>query len=159
VRDANFRSVQQNRHTRGRLIACLAAVGVVAGVGAACVELQGSLGSDCLKNQDCQSGVCSQLHCAEKPPLFEFEAGPDAGPDAADAASSPATDGTAATMDAPATNDAPVLGGDANVGVPDGSPVPADAGADAVEEAPGPDAPEDAPADAAAARLDAGEAG
>jgi hypothetical protein len=157
VRDASFGSVHQNRQTR--LFACLAAIGVVAGLGAACVELQGSLGSDCLKNQDCQSGVCSQLHCAEKPPLFEFEAGPDAGPDAGDAASTP-TDGTAAPMDAPATNDAPVLGGDANVGVPDSSPVPADAAADAVEEAPGPDAPEGAPADAAAdARLDAGESG
>jgi hypothetical protein len=134
-------------------------MGLVAGVVAACVELQGSLGSDCLNNRDCQSGVCSQLHCAETPPLFEFEAGPDAGPDAADGASMPAIDGQA-TTDAPATNDAPVIGADGNMIVPDGGSNSVDAAADAIEETPGPDAPQEAPSDAAAdARLDGGDAG
>jgi hypothetical protein len=147
--------VQENRRVRARLITGFAAIAVAAGVVVACVELKGQLGSDCLKNQDCQSGVCSQLKCAEAPPLFEFEAGPDAAPDAADGAA-PETDGPVSTPDAPAS-DAPA---DVTMVGPDGGPEPPDAAADAIEETPGPDAPADAPIDAPAdARLDAGDTG
>jgi hypothetical protein len=148
-------SVQENRRVRARLIKGFAAIGVAAGVVVACVELKGQLGSDCLKNQDCQSGVCSQLKCAEAPPLFEFEAGPDAAPDAADGGT-PETDGPVSTPDGTAASDAPA---DGTVVEPDGSEA-ADAAMDAVDETPGADAPADAPIDAAAdARLDGGDAG
>ncbi len=158
-RDGNFWSVRQNRRVRtGRLFTCLAAVSVVAGVAAACVEQKGQLGSDCLKNQDCQSGVCSQLRCADQPPLFEFEAGPDAAADAADGAVSPETDGPAPTTDAPGTQDAPATGDATNVGPDSGSPL--DASVDAVDEPPGPDASQqqDAADTSTDARVDAGDA-
>lgn len=141
----------------GRWVTRLAAIGIVAGVVAACVELPGSLGSDCLKDQDCQSGVCSQLRCVAVPPLLSPDAeapGPDAGdatvdgPPAAgpDASGTPVPDASMPRDAAPAA-DAPAP--------------PVDAPADAIEEGPGQeDAPADAPADAPDdARLDAGEAG
>jgi hypothetical protein len=141
----------------GRWVTRLAALGMVAGVVAGCLELEGSLGSDCLKNQDCQSGVCSQLHCVAVPPLLSLDAEP--GPDAGDAT----VDGppTAAMPDAsgPPTTDARMP--------PDAAPMadapapPVDASADVIEEGPAQeDAPADAPADASDdGRLDAGEAG
>jgi hypothetical protein len=134
-------------------------IGGAAGVVAACVELKGSLGSDCLKNEDCQSGVCVQLRCAEQPPALELEAGPDA-----------AVDGTADAppgtgMDGPVTMKTDVTSpGDAPstdvVGVPVDSTAPPDAPPDAFEEGPTPDAPNDAPSDAAVdVREDAAESG
>jgi len=36
-----------------------------------CVQTQRGLGEDCLKDEDCLSGVCSQLHCAATPPLLQ----------------------------------------------------------------------------------------
>jgi hypothetical protein len=36
----------------------------------ACVQVQRALGEDCLKDQDCLSGICSQLQCAASPPLL-----------------------------------------------------------------------------------------
>jgi uncharacterized membrane protein YgcG len=49
---------------------------VVAGIGAlslayACAETKRSLGDECLKDQDCLSGICSQLVCAAAPPLID----------------------------------------------------------------------------------------
>jgi hypothetical protein len=156
VHDATFLNVQENRRVRARLVTGFAAIGIAAGVVMACVELKGQLGSDCLKNQDCQSGVCSQLKCAEPPPLFEFEAGPDAGPDAADGGT-PGTDGPVSTTDGTAETDAPA---DGTVIGPDGGPEAVDAATDAVDETPGADAAADAPIDASAdARLDAGDPG
>jgi hypothetical protein len=37
----------------------------------ACVETRRSLGEDCLKDDDCLSGVCAQLHCAALPPTHD----------------------------------------------------------------------------------------
>lgn len=37
----------------------------------ACVETRRSLGEDCLKDDDCLSGVCSQLFCAALPPTID----------------------------------------------------------------------------------------
>jgi hypothetical protein len=165
VRDANFEGVMQSSGFRAKRLATgLAVIGLVAGVVAACVELEGSLGSDCLKNQDCQSGVCSQLRCVAVPPLLDAE--PEPGPDAADAAADapqatqPPVDGSGATMDGTAPTDATQPTGDA-VPSDTGSVVPVDAPADAIDEGPTPDASStDAPADAPDdARQDAGEAG
>jgi hypothetical protein len=159
VRDANFERVLDLKRLRaGRTTAGLAAIGLVAGVVAACVELQGSLGSDCLKNEDCQSGICSELHCVAAPPLLEagFEA--DASGDATiDGGQGPETDGSV-----PPGDD----GGEAgdastalDVGTPDAVAIPADAPPDAMDEGI-PDAPNDAPSDGPAdAHLEAGEAG
>jgi hypothetical protein len=145
-----------------RLATGLAVIGLVAGVVVACVELEGSLGSDCIKGQDCQSGVCSQLHCVAVPPLLDAEPGPDAADAEADgqATPPPSVDGSSMTgRDATSPTDATSATTDAMP--PDtGTVVPADAPADAIEEAPTLDAPNDAPADALDdARQDAGEPG
>ncbi|MGA7124443.1 MAG: hypothetical protein WBY94_30355 [Polyangiaceae bacterium] len=56
-----------------------------------CVETRRSLGEDCLKDDDCLSGVCSQLVCAALPPTIDaalvadVAQGNDAGMDAIDA--------------------------------------------------------------------------
>jgi hypothetical protein len=46
---------------------CVAAMATAAG----CVQTQRALGEDCLKDQDCLSGVCSQLQCAAAPPILQ----------------------------------------------------------------------------------------
>jgi hypothetical protein len=49
------------------------------------METRRSLGEDCLKNDDCLSGVCSQLHCAASPPLIDAQVTrPEADDDAID---------------------------------------------------------------------------
>ncbi len=158
MRDANFGGVLESKGVgAGRAAGWLAAIGLIAGVVAACVEQQGSLGADCLKNQDCQSGVCSQLRCVAVSPLLDAGFGPDAADATADGAEPPGDDGSAPGLDATGPSDAPP---GADVVGPDGGMVPTDAPADAVEDAPGPDAPADAPVDAPAdARLDAAEPG
>jgi hypothetical protein len=37
---------------------------------AGCQLTSRALGEDCLKDQDCLSGICSQLKCAAEPPLL-----------------------------------------------------------------------------------------
>jgi hypothetical protein len=153
VRNDNFRIVQQKRRVRARWVTSFAAISVASGIIAACVELKGQLGSDCLKNDDCQSGVCAQLHCVQVPPEFLFEAGVDAGADAADSAPPPPMeDAPNPTTDAP--GDGPVMReATADVELDSGTPPP-DATMDAIDETPGPDAlpdsPPDAPSDAKA---------
>ena len=49
------------------LLACWGSV-ALSGV---CVETRRSFGEDCLKNDDCLSGVCSQLLCAALPPTID----------------------------------------------------------------------------------------
>jgi hypothetical protein len=159
VRDANFGGVLQKKGMRsGRRLAWLAGTAAVATAVVACIELKGSDGSDCLRNDDCQSGVCSQLVCVPVPPVLELEAGPDAGADGAiDGAPAPATDGAITT---PNDGTAPVDGTVADAFVADGPATPADSATDAIDETSPPDAPSDAPPDAPAdARDDAGENG
>lgn len=57
---------------------------VVAGIGAlslayACVETKRSLGTECIKSEDCLSGICSQFLCAAAPPLTDTMANAEAG--------------------------------------------------------------------------------
>lgn len=58
-----------------------------AAAGGGCAETKRSLGDDCLKNEDCLSGICSQLRCGAAPPLLDGaptgEAQADATADAA----------------------------------------------------------------------------
>jgi hypothetical protein len=39
-----------------------------------CMETRRSLGEDCLKDQDCLSGTCLQLHCAAAQPTTDARA-------------------------------------------------------------------------------------
>jgi uncharacterized membrane protein YgcG len=49
---------------------------VVAGIAAlslayACAEVRRSLGDECIKSEDCLSGICSQFVCSASPPLID----------------------------------------------------------------------------------------
>jgi hypothetical protein len=94
----------------------------------ACAQTQRALGEDCLKDQDCLSGICSQLKCAAAPPLLDG---------ASQAPPSPTPE--AGVADAPEAEDS---GGDAS------GDAPVDAAAEAAAEGsmeaspePAPDAP------------------
>jgi hypothetical protein len=63
-------------HVRSRaFLRTLAVAGpLVAGViAAACSESRFPLGADCLKDEDCLSGICSQQRCAAAPPYLDAE--------------------------------------------------------------------------------------
>jgi hypothetical protein len=147
-----------------RVVGPLAAVGLVAGIVAACVQLEGSLGADCLKGQDCQSGICSQLHCAAAPPLLDADLASDGAPDAA-AEAAPGEGGISMGGDATEPNEASEAGELNDTGSSPGldtSAPPTDTGAptidapaDAVDEHPVPDAA----VDALPPTVDAAEAG
>jgi hypothetical protein len=76
------------RSVRARAVAFvvpLVATGLVGVVGlvSGCAEDRRSLGEDCLKDQDCLSGICSQLRCAASPTYLDgAPMGPGAPPDA-----------------------------------------------------------------------------
>jgi hypothetical protein len=65
-------------------------LGEVAFGGAACTSAKFANGESCLKDEDCSSGICSQLVCAASPPLTNVEA--DATPEASEAAADGAAD-------------------------------------------------------------------
>jgi hypothetical protein len=81
---------------RARWLTPLAAGAVGALVAASCTASRGSIGDDCLKDQDCISGVCAELTCAAGPTSLDGEADlePDAEAlaDGEEAADAPATD-------------------------------------------------------------------
>jgi hypothetical protein len=71
-----------------------AAASIACGIAAlvitlSCSETRRGPGEDCLKDDDCLSGICSQQHCAAAPPLLDgeppvpAEGGPDSAGDAA----------------------------------------------------------------------------
>lgn len=64
--------------SRWRAFAVLLALAAPA---SACMETRRSLGEDCLKNDDCLSGVCSQLKCASSAPTIDTPAVNDAAPE------------------------------------------------------------------------------
>lgn len=76
----------------------------VLGVVAACGETRRPIGDECVRDEDCLSGVCSARTCVSAPPLKVGASGPtkDEEPDIPDASD-------AAAVDAPA--DAPAEGG------------------------------------------------
>jgi hypothetical protein len=58
--------------SRGAARAWVAIVPCIAlGAIGACQLTSRALGEDCLKDQDCLSGICSQLRCAAAPPLLD----------------------------------------------------------------------------------------
>jgi len=77
---------------------------VVLGVGAvavACADTRKTLGEECIKDVDCQSGICGSGRCAAAPPILDRDAStpaPDASTDAAEAGDAPVE----AAPDAPA---------------------------------------------------------
>jgi hypothetical protein len=138
------------------------AIALALGLAGACTELKGSIGSDCIKDQDCQSGICSQQMCVAPPPYLDAQVStPDAGADATldggqtpvDGSGEGASAADVEEIDASAAEDV------SNDSTPD---APADAD-DAHSDAPSdvsPDAPADATTDAPAdGPQDAGEAG
>jgi hypothetical protein len=107
--------------------ACCAATALAAG----CAEQKRGIGEQCLKDDDCLSGICAGLQCSAAPPLLDGSPGAvDAGGEAG-----------------PGDGSAPV---DANADASPGQDAGFDAGIDAGVDA-GSDAPEDAPADVASA--------
>ena len=78
---------------RRRGLALLGAAAVALALAESCADNRGSLGADCLKDEDCITGVCAQLVCVAAPQYLDGEApvGSDA---AASAEGSPALDAT-----------------------------------------------------------------
>jgi hypothetical protein len=76
----------------------IAVVGsITAAIVGACSESRFPLGADCLRNEDCLSGICSQQRCTAAPPYLDSEA-----PATDSAALADAEDGEAApSLDAP----------------------------------------------------------
>jgi hypothetical protein len=114
-------SVQRGSARAVGLRAALATAALSTVVGIACMETQRSLGEDCLKNDDCLSGICSSLICAAAPPLVgtgpvaDAATAVDAGPvvpadaseaESADAAAEAGSDQEAAAEPADATGGA-----------------------------------------------------
>ena len=52
----------------------LAGVTTLLPTSSGCMETRRSLGEDCLKDEDCLSGTCLQLHCAAEPPTTDARA-------------------------------------------------------------------------------------
>jgi hypothetical protein len=93
----------------------------------ACTETERANGESCLKDQDCLSGICSQLRCAAQPMLLD--GAPAAPADAADTSSPPGPSPDAGADDsAGGAGDGPAEA----VAEGDGTPMPdAAAGEDA----------------------------
>lgn len=116
-----------------RLFATLGAPAAVLGLAVACAERRGSIGDDCLEDQDCLSGVCSGLRCVAAPPVLGSESGETGSPvaEAGEASSDALAEATGddGSSDAPADSSGDVAPSDA----------PADAGAaDSAADAEGP---------------------
>jgi hypothetical protein len=113
--------------TRSRALARASVAVVLSAMGASagCQLTSRALGEDCLKDQDCLSGICSQLKCAAAPPLLNGipQGTPDTGAPAQDSAAP-----------APETG-APEAASDTGTGMPDsGNDSAGDASQDALSE-------------------------
>jgi hypothetical protein len=118
-----FRTSLRTIAVAGSLIA-----GVIA---AACSESRFPLGSDCLKDEDCLSGICSQQRCTAAPPYLDAE---------------PVATDSAALTDAPGLQDSSIeAAGDARTDGPADAQTTSEGGAgtDSAPESSTPDAPAD----------------
>lgn len=75
--------------TQKAVLLVLAAVGLAG----ACAETRRSVGEDCLKSQDCLSGICSQLVCIASPPTTDVQADANVPEEAAPAEAGPSDAG------------------------------------------------------------------
>jgi hypothetical protein len=83
-----------------RLAVVVAALAMVVGLAPACAESRRSLGAQCLKSQDCLSGICSQFACAAAPPTIDAEENAEAAsPEAAPPADAGTETGLEASVD------------------------------------------------------------
>jgi hypothetical protein len=71
-----MRTLADTPGCRGGALTASAVVAVVMFAG--CMETRRALGEDCLKNDDCLSGTCSQLHCGAAPTITDAQAVGDA---------------------------------------------------------------------------------
>jgi hypothetical protein len=121
---------------RSRWLGLFAAAPLSAVLAASCTDDRGSLGDDCLKDQDCVSGVCAQLTCAAGPTYLDSEApeGPDAegAEGSLDGSTTAEASGRDVASDTPV--DATVVQQDAGAGV-DGTVASAEASVEASVEA------------------------
>jgi hypothetical protein len=92
-----------SRRPRMRPLPVVVALLVPTALATACAESRRALGDDCLKDQDCLSGLCVQLHCGAAPEYTDamIESDAAAASDVAAGAADASADGAAA-MDAPA---------------------------------------------------------
>jgi hypothetical protein len=138
--------------------AWLVPVGLALGFAGACAQLQGSLGDDCLKGQDCLSGICSQFHCVASPPLLEGPLAPEASVAVADGGDGGLESEGSPSDDATAESAAPTP----EASLTDVTAPPADGAADATDEMLPDAAPGDAPSEGSGgfdAHEEAGDAG
>lgn len=84
-----------------RPIFVVSAVSLLGALAFACTETRHILGEDCIKDQDCQSDICSNLKCAAAPPLLDRDASTHPAADSSTDAVAEAG-GDASTADAPA---------------------------------------------------------
>jgi hypothetical protein len=101
----------------------VAALAIALGLVGACSEMRRTNGEECLKNDDCLSGVCSALVCVAVPPVLDGSA-PDR--------SAPRDGSAADVVDAvdAADGGAADAGGDAPVDASGEAAAPADAAVD-----------------------------
>jgi len=115
-----------------RAISVVGPVVVAAALGGGCTQIQRGLGESCLKDQDCLSGVCSQLACVAAPPLLDG------------AVTVPTASAEAGGRDA--TVDAAVAEASLESSSPgDAAPAPSDALADSVDDPSGSEVEDDGP--------------
>jgi hypothetical protein len=101
----------EKRRVRARVLpTALLVVLAIGGAVVACADTTKVLGEECIKSQDCQSGLCESQVCVAAPPFLMIPTAGDSGVDASAEASAPDT----STLDSAATDGDD--GGDADPG-------------------------------------------
>jgi hypothetical protein len=97
----------------GTSSALLLWLGLTGALGQGCAEGRRANGEPCLKDQDCLSGICSQLACAAAPELLDAEVDATSDGNGGDAAADAASEEGAADgpVDAPVEGPADVATG------------------------------------------------
>ncbi len=95
----------QSRSRARHLVPIVTVVLTLGALAFACADTKRILGEECIKSDDCQSGICTGQKCTAAPPLLDLDASatPDSsapvdggdGGDAGDAADSGAVDSSA----------------------------------------------------------------
>jgi hypothetical protein len=101
------------RRVRARVLPTAALVAlVVGGALAACADTTKTLGEECLKSEDCQSGLCQSEVCVAEPPFLTVPPANTSDSGAESAAPDSATGSDSATTDSATGDD----GSDADQG-------------------------------------------